>query len=85
MKPASRGARRSRTNALHWIGAAVVVGYVLWCWSDFSGPFRWLVDLQVRLTGRFYWEPLAVALHIGWLTVTGPLFFGPMGEVFAGW
>ncbi len=62
MKPASRGARRSRTNALHWIGAAVVVGYVLWCWSDFSGPFRWLVDLQVRLTGRFYWEPLAVAL-----------------------
>ena len=28
---------------------------------------------------------LAVALHIGWLTVTGPLFFGPMGEVFAGW
>jgi len=27
----------------------------------------------------------AIALHIGWLTVTGPLFFAPLTEIFAGW
>lgn len=28
-------------------------------------------------------RPLAVLLHIGWLTLTGPLFFAPLGEIFA--
>lgn len=71
--PASPRARRGRANALHWIGAAVVVAYVVWCWSDFSGLFRWLVDLQVRLTGPFYWEPLAVALLLAGLLLPAML------------
>lgn len=28
-------------------------------------------------------RPLAVTLHIAWLTLTGPLFFAPLGEIFA--
>jgi len=28
-------------------------------------------------------RPLAVALHLGWMTLTSPLFFAPIGEVFA--
>ena len=28
-------------------------------------------------------RPLAVSLHIAWLTLTGPLFFSPLGEIFA--
>jgi hypothetical protein len=28
---------------------------------------------------------LAIALHIAWLTVTGPLFFAPLTEIFVGW
>ena len=49
-------------NALHWIGGVAAVGATLWWWYGFTGPFRWLVDLQVALTGRFYWEPLAVGV-----------------------
>lgn len=28
-------------------------------------------------------RPLAVALHLGWMTLTTPLFFAPIGEIFA--
>jgi len=28
---------------------------------------------------------VAVALHLAWLTLTAPLFFAPLAEVFAGW
>lgn len=28
---------------------------------------------------------VAVALHLCWLTLTAPLFFAPLGELFAGW
>jgi len=28
-------------------------------------------------------RPLAVALHLSWMTLTSPLFFAPIGEVFA--
>lgn len=28
---------------------------------------------------------VAVVLHIAWLTITGPLFFAPLGEIFVGW
>lgn len=28
-------------------------------------------------------RPLAVVLHLGWLTLTAPLFFAPIGEIFA--
>lgn len=28
---------------------------------------------------------LAVALHLLWISATAPLFFGPLGEIFAGW
>lgn len=28
-------------------------------------------------------RPLAVALHLTWFTLTAPLFFAPMGEIFA--
>ena len=62
-------ASRSPVNALHWIGGAAAFAATIWWWNDFSGPFRGLVDLQVRLTGRFYWEPLAVAVLL-----TGLLF-----------
>jgi len=58
-------ASRSPVNALHWLGGAAAAGYTVWCWSEFRGPFRQLIDLQVALTGRFYWEPLAVALVLG--------------------
>ena len=34
------------------------IGYTAWSWAGFSGPFRWLVDLQLRLVGR-YSEPVA--------------------------
>lgn len=30
-------------------------------------------------------RPLAVAMHVAWLTATGPLFFMPLRDVFAGW
>lgn len=30
-------------------------------------------------------RPAAIVLHIGWLTLTGPLFFMPLRDVFAGW
>ncbi len=29
-------------------------------------------------------RPLAVILHLGWITLTSPLFFAPIGEIFAG-
>ncbi|MCH9682081.1 MAG: membrane bound O-acyl transferase family-domain-containing protein [Deltaproteobacteria bacterium] len=29
-------------------------------------------------------RPLAVALHLSWITLTAPLFFAPIGEIFAG-
>jgi hypothetical protein len=29
-------------------------------------------------------RPLAVALHLLWMTLTAPLFFAPIGEIFAG-
>ena len=29
-------------------------------------------------------RPLAVGLHLAWFTLTAPLFFAPMGEIFAG-
>jgi Membrane bound O-acyl transferase family len=28
-------------------------------------------------------RPLAVALHLGWMTLTAPIFFAPIGEVFS--
>lgn len=28
-------------------------------------------------------RPLAIALHLGWITLTAPLFFAPMAEIFA--
>jgi hypothetical protein len=28
-------------------------------------------------------RPVAIALHIAWMTATGPLFFAPLGELFA--
>lgn len=28
-------------------------------------------------------RPLAIALHLGWITLTSPLFFAPLGEIFA--
>ncbi len=39
----------------------------------------------MRRLGRGPWlpRPLAVALHLVWLTATAPLFFGPLGEIFA--
>lgn len=60
-------APRSPVNALHWIGGGAAFVYTAWCWGEFSGPFRGLIDLQVALTGRFYWEPLAVAVLLGGL------------------
>jgi hypothetical protein len=27
----------------------------------------------------------AIALHVVWLTATGPLFFAPLGDIFVGW
>lgn len=30
-------------------------------------------------------RPLAVVLHVGWLALTGPLFFMPLRDVFVGW
>lgn len=67
MASAASSATRSRSafNALHWIGGVAAIGASIWYWSEFSGPFRWLVDLQVALTGRYYWEPLAMALLVG--------------------
>lgn len=28
--------------------------------------------------------PFFIPLHLAWLTATAPLFFGPLGEIFAG-
>ena len=41
----------------------------------------------MRRFGRGPWlpRPLAVVLHLVWFTATGPLFFAPLGEIFAGW
>ena len=30
-------------------------------------------------------RPVAVGLHLVWISATAPLFFGPLGEIFAGW
>lgn len=39
--------------------------------------------LQRRRRGRWRLpRSIAVVLHIGWLTLTGPLFFTPLGEIF---
>lgn len=51
----------------------MAIGAAIWYWSEFSGPFLWLVDLQVRLTGGYYWEPLAVALLVGVLLCVAAL------------
>jgi len=51
------------------VGTAAAVVATIWWWDGFSGPFLWLIDLQVALTGRFYWEPPAVAVLL-----TGLLF-----------
>jgi hypothetical protein len=41
--------------------------------------------LRRRRRGRTLPRPVAIAMHVGWLALTGPLFFMPLREVFAGW
>lgn len=46
------------------------------------------VVVEMALRRRRRWRvpnAAAVVLHTAWLTVTGPLFFAPVGEIFVGW
>jgi hypothetical protein len=69
MDDAKADAGPEATRNLAALVAMLVIGACLWWWFDFSGPFRWLIDLELRLFGN-WWEPsAAIVLGLGGIAV----------------
>lgn len=69
-------------------GLGRIPDHVGWMTLFFSihGAAVVLEAAAMRRFGRGPWlpRPVAIALHLAWVTATAPLFFAPLGEIFAG-
>ena len=52
-----------------WLWVAVVAAYMVWGWTQYSGLFKWLAELQTERFGKYY--PAMTAMIPGFL-IAGP-------------
>lgn len=45
---------KSSTMILCWLWIAVVAAYMIWGWTQYSGLFKWLAELQTARFGKYF-------------------------------